>query len=519
MVYRTVICVLLVAVAVVGMTLGCGQTTHQEEQEASAVMGSTFAPVPASTGNTQSPVSAGPPHYDGPTSIEERIVSSVAIVRARLTNTTTEVVSTTVDNWDQYYYPALKFHFSVSDYLYGNGANTITAYFITHAEITTTDQAEAWLPTLASQRDSRFDDRDAILFLTDGTKSQLFTALAEPQNAYVLSSGGTPLQDSGYWINDRHDRRWLPATETPATPSNSQKFLLEAPVEGSTPSTITLGDLKARIAAITTEISASGNAKQYQQCLQFKYLALRKEQWTKQKRPEYTMYKPDWDGLLASGQPAETQLYKQHGSTETLNGAEQKTALRLDGDDATLFSVEEINRRPFKDNVTLLDHSVVSARPIPAGTYRFNHNYRPTYLDCGNTYTFALTANVTAPAGTLHEAFYDPVAVGNTIVADSTNGVLEPATFTDAGGTSATLSSISYESSTVKVEVTPNDALVRHILDFIELDGTVSLSLDVADATVDASTDTLGWSLSSAPWEDGDKLMVRIREIPPTPLP
>ena len=91
--------------------------------------------------------------------------------------------------------------------------------------------------------------------------------------------------------------------------------------------------------------------------------------------------------------------------------------------------------------------------------------------------------------------------------------------FTGANGASATISSISYDSSTVKVEVTPDDALVRHVLDFIELDGTVSLSLDVFDATVDAANDTLSWAVSSAPWEDGDKLMVRIRKAPLRPPP
>ena len=68
------------------------------------------------------------------------------------------------------------------------------------------------------------------------------------------------------------------------------------------------------------------------------------------------------------------------------------------------------------------------------------------------------------------------------------------------------------QAGTVNVKVTPDDALDGHILDFIELDGTVSLSLDVLDATVDSANDRLRWSVSSQPWEDGDKLMVRIRE-------
>ena len=44
-------------------------------------------------------------------------------------------------------------------------------------------------------------------------------------------------------------------------------------------------------------------------------------------------------------------------------------------------------------------------------------------------------------------------------------------------------------------------------VNFIALDGSVSLSLGVADATVDATTGTLSWTVESQPWQSGDKLM------------
>ena len=128
------------------------------------------------------------------------------------------------------------------------------------------------------------------------------------------------------------------------------------------------------------------------------------------------------------------------------------------------------------------------------------------------------TVTVTAPSSTLHEAFFDPVAVGTAVKADGTNGVLEPASFTDANNASATLQSLSYEpptgsgSGTVKLQVDPHTGLVGHRLDFIELDGSVSLSLEVDAATVDAPNKTLSWAVASQPWDDGDKLMLRIAE-------
>ena len=122
---------------------------------------------------------------------------------------------------------------------------------------------------------------------------------------------------------------------------------------------------------------------------------------------------------------------------------------------------------------------------------------------------------MTAPAGTLHEAFFDPVTDGSSVAADSSNGQLEPAAFTDANGASATIERIEWASGTVKVKVSPHTGMAGHRLDFIELDGTVSLSLVVDDATVDAANKTLSWAVPEQPWHDGDLLMLRIKENRP----
>ena len=121
---------------------------------------------------------------------------------------------------------------------------------------------------------------------------------------------------------------------------------------------------------------------------------------------------------------------------------------------------------------------------------------------------------VTAPEGTLHEAFFDPVTDGTAVAADDANGALKPATFTDADGTSATIERISWESGTVKLKIIPHTGIAGHAVDFIALDGSVPLSLKVADATADAANDTLSWSVASQPWHDGDELMLRVREVP-----
>ena len=516
MTHRTVICVVLVGVVGAAL-LACSLFSQPESDDDGPLMSTTGGiPPQSTTGAISPPGHSAPAHYNGPDSIEELILSSTAVIRARLTNTTTETVTTTAD---EHYYTALKFQFSVSEYLYGSGADSITAYFIGNSQFNTAQEAEAFAPTSASMRDPQFDNRDAVLFLTDGTKSEIFTALAEPQDVYILAVGGPP-GHTRYWIDDRYERRWLPAASATAATSANQKFLLEQPAAGTTPSTITLGALKAKVAAIVAEINAGDGSTAYKKCLQGKYSQIRTDEWHKSINQKPPSYEPLWDRTFASGQPAGTEVYnyKGRGSTIMVDGAEEKSRVWLDGKDGGLLSVNEINHHPFKDNWTLFDFSVVSARPIPAGTYEFNHNYG-SHIDCGNTMAFEITANVTAPDGVLHELFFDPVMVGSALKADASNGVLKPASFTDENGASATLSSISYASPSsgsgqagkVEIEVTPDDALDDHIVDIIELDGTVSLSLDVFDASVDNANDTLSWSVSSQPWEVGDQLMVRIR--------
>ena len=129
----------------------------------------------------------------------------------------------------------------------------------------------------------------------------------------------------------------------------------------------------------------------------------------------------------------------------------------------------------------------------------------------------AWTVTAVAPTGTLHEVFFDPVTDGAAVAADSTKGVLNPASFTDTNGASATIHRIAWEpdtggSGTVKLNLNPHTAIANRILEFIALDGSVPLSLEVADAATDTANNTLSWTVASQPWQDGDKLMLRIRE-------
>ena len=114
-----------------------------------------------------------------------------------------------------------------------------------------------------------------------------------------------------------------------------------------------------------------------------------------------------------------------------------------------------------------VQHDVVTARPLPAGEYRFNiHVLQPDILICGGWSEFVKNTGgtyvtVTAPAGTVHEAFFDPVAIGSAVGADGTNGVLKPAAFT-VGGASATITSLKWESGAVTMDLNPSASLAGH---------------------------------------------------------
>ena len=113
-----------------------------------------------------------------------------------------------------------------------------------------------------------------------------------------------------------------------------------------------------------------------------------------------------------------------------------------------------------------------------------------------------------SPPSAVHEAFFDPMAIGAGVGADGTNGVLKPAAFT-VGGASATITSLKWESGTVTMALNPSASLAGHAIDFIALDGSVTTTLSFDDAT-QGGGGALTWSVPNQPWNAGDLLMLRV---------
>ncbi len=461
------------------------------------------------------------PDYYGPATLEERIAGADAIIRARLLLVT--AVSEQLAGQTGYF-AALDYKFQVVEYLSGSGSGELVG--VVHdasRSYGTAAGAIGAAKTLKEGRDTQWDDREAIVFLIDE-----HPGLPSSYHADRYRLGSHYAGEDYYTIASRDHKRWLPASAGGASGtggasgSGEQSFLLDKPLPASGGAsgesgqsepapTITLADMKAKIAAFNQEVTAGGGSEAYKDCLYLKLKWEREVLYRKERRGG-NYFRVRYDESISSGMAAETLAHISVDASFALS-EEGPTAPTDDswgeywvvGRDGGLFQ-------------TRWPGEAVTARPLPAGVYRFYWVYLPPQGVICNAMPedelkrLEVFVTVTAPTGTLHELFFDPVTVGNSVAADATNGTLKPTAFTGAGGASAAIGRIAYESGQVKIKVTPVTALTSQVVEVIELDGAGSLSLRVANATVDTANNTLSWSVSSQPWNNGDKLMVRIHD-------
>lgn len=183
----------------------------------------------------------------------------------------------------------------------------------------------------------------------------------------------------------------------------------------------------------------------------------------------------------------------------------------LTGENAELFQGKIVDNDTEASNG--FKYQIINRRPLPFGNYAFtNHSRRHEFKACGfapvnNQLSFVVSA--TAPVGTLHEAFFDPAAIGQGVGANSDNGVLQPTAIT-AEGYATTIKSLVWQDKKVIMTLSPYVSLLGQTLDFIALDGTTALSLEAKSATVDTSAGTLAWSRATRPWSADDRLMLRL---------
>ena len=477
--------------------------------------------------------------FHGQTTLEERIAAAEVIGIARMATVVTGVEEFVIlDHTDEptsreEFVGVLRFTFNVSAYLKNSGTDSPTQLTAVvkswHFQLTRAD-AQAVADQMLAKRNTQWDNRDAVIFLVR-QHSQL--PVTNSDNVFYMSVIDVIDWDSArgddYSVASKRNKIWLPEADRGSSGQSSSErwFLTDVPATTSpeTPA-ISQSALVKEINRVTAEMNADPRDG-YAMCIAYGYYLDREDAWAASQgedfRPEYFLQDETGSGL-----PAGTGVISIDSFVVNENW---KSRSWFEGDDADLFVIGDVISSwesvsydypntfdaiggKFLVTGTLNRHNIETTRPMPKGEYVFVVNSYGIFSAPCEHYKEVVnwTVSVTAPDRVLYEAFFDPVTDGSTIAADSSNGILKPTTFIGRSSVPTTIERIEWESGAVKIEVTPEYALSGQTVDFIALDGTVSLSLNVADAKVDVVNDTLSWKVSEQPWDDGDLLMVRIRE-------
>ena len=497
-------------------------------------------------------VTGSPGTFLGLKTMEENIVEADVIARVRLLSiqpaTTTKLMATmhrgeVLRSPVRFWAAALEFRFAVSEYLKGSGGNEISAFVF--EEFKRKEDAEAAAAVIASAHDSRWDDREAVVFLRS-TLDFTGSGFQLPADHYWFGDGGMLQYTHGggfsdlYTLSSFYSKLWLPEATGGARGASTDKvFMLAEPQStGSTArsttrsndwggewpadpppaSSISLANLKSKVTTIEAQASAGGTPE-YRECVRRHYWIDNLLRYFKIREGADVLIRQT-TVTIASGLPEGQFVGEDPQGTEGPSMEAVEAAGWFEGPDKDHFRYAYVDKIPGHNGVRGFDMKVVTARPMPAGEYRAHPNgvwYGGVV--CGrlisshalNVWTVDLT--VEAPPRTVHEAFFDPVDIGAAVGADGSNGVIKPAAFSFNGATT-TISSLKWENGAVTLGASPTSTLAGHAIDFIDVTGTTTLSL----TSDNASTTPLTWTVPDKPWSDGDLLMLRIRE-PVAPPP
>ena len=426
-------------------------------------------------------------------SLTEQIVHSTTIVRATLQSATAAVVAEPDDGG---YRPVQELRFTTHEYLKGTGPATLLVAVRGDDTYATEAGARAVADQAIAARVTTWDTRQGVLFLrtvhptyapvgsgaTDATE-------AAGALAFTLSN---PSQSNWAYGVDTLSRAWLPAQDPPAAGVTPTAFITDG--VPTPPPTITLADLRARIASLSAELKTGEGIAGFKTCVDYRIVH---ERYRRADPLTPFQRTPS----LASGSAAGAELYMR----DSPYGTAEYLRYWLSGADAALFHPEVVDTDGQPSNG--FTHGPRASRPLPAGEYRLRYNLNhPRYFPCRFVALDAyseVTVTVTAPAGTVHEAFFDPAALGSGVVGrDAAHGVLAPAAVGTSGGASgasaagasgnsgsaATLRRLTWDAGQLRLDVA-GTTLAGQQLELIRLDGTVGLTLrgDAATRTATAA--------------------------------
>ena len=452
-----------------------------------------------------------------PPTLESQVFHSDVIVLATLASVTSTVE--TVPSEDvgvaPTYRVAQELRFTVHEYLKGSGPNVLLVVAREKVRFLTEDWAWEVAGMTMAERTTTWDDRRAVLFLRNPDKPYGGAGVAVGAQAsasgLIFTLQNYPLGEFEYSV-DTLARAWLPASDTTVSAiaqgasgsANSATFITDGAT--STPPTVTLAQVRADISAMAATLKKGEGIEGYKSCIERRLL---RERYRRE-----SLWTPiPFAKTLSSGSAAGTEVWKKGKST----GEPEYDRYWLIGRDKDHFQALIVDD---DSNASTGYYSTIfTARPLPAGSYNIELNDQHYgYIPCNFVRAAPFsehTVTVTAATGTIHEAFFDPVAIGSDVGADASNGVLKPNAFGHNSATT-TIGSIRWGSQQVTVTSSPAALPANHHVDFIALDGTVALRLDVDDATqtTSGSTRTLTWGVCARPWSAGDKLMLRLSLSP-----
>ena len=298
--------------------------------------------------------------------------------------------------------------------------------------------------------------------------------------------------------------------------------------EADETSEISLADLKARLEDLHRLVDRGEGIRGYEECVEYVFYEMAYV-WKQLNSEEgvrelslagWYYFKDDFyhsvDMELESGLSANSTVHESESWRIFLGPFAQRW---IEGRDQRLFAFERV-----AESDQSIDR-LYTTRPLPQGEYRFYYNFRrPELIPCvdetrelKNDSEWVVT--VTAPDGTVHEAFFDPLAQGPRIGAGPIHGILEPASISLNDSGPVNMTELKWYHGTVTMEFDTRPLLGGHHVDFIALDGSVVLRLSFDDAAeapeLDDGSVTLGWGVCDQPWGSGDLLMLRISQSEP----
>ena len=438
-----------------------------------------------------------PPGAQVSPSLEEQIFDSDTIVRASLLSASARAETVPSDpGVAPTYRPVHELRFTVHEYLKGSGPAEIVV--VVRDEYTSNAESDAlmWAQGYLSQRKTDWDDRQGILFLKTRPYRPSGASSEESASAFEFTLSNHVIQDPWDYTVDTLSRAWLPASD--GEPASEQAFITDG--TASPPPVVLLADLRAQITAFEAMMAAGTGKEGFRDCVHYKILRERLNRY-------YPPFVPaSYWARLTSGLAAGAEV-----KGETYRASELYDRFRLTGADATLF--QNVIDDADGDPTTGYDGTLVAVRPLPEGVYRLQehkqiHSFIPCDFFPDDAYD-EWKVTVMSPPSAVHEAFFDPVAIGAAVGADGTNGVLKPAAFT-VGGASATITSLKYDDGAVTMGLSPSASLAGHAVDFIALDGSVT-SPCRSTTPPRGGGGSLTWSVAAQPWVAGDLLMLRVR--------